>query len=391
MNMTNNTNHDKQLIIKTVVMVSLFFLLMNGLMALFSKKKPLALPPPSVVIQQPKESNITEYITQTGNTVAYQSVDLVARVEGYLEKIAFTDGTFVNKGTALFLIEPLPYLEQVKAALASVAAQKAAYHYSMAEYDRQKRMYKQNATSLNNVEIWSARSQENKAGIDKAIANAAIANINYSYTSVLAPFDGRMGRHLVDVGNLVGNGTATHLATIEQVAPIYVYINLNELDVIKIRNAARAIDFKPKDIHTVPVYVRMQNETTFSHEGKLDFANTGLNASTGTLEFRALLPNQDVALLPGLFVQVRIPIAAPKKELTVPDTAVLYDQIGAYLLVTDQKNNVMQKRVILGSVEQGRRVIKKGLGPHDHVIVSGIQNAIPGHPVLPVQHETKPL
>ena len=173
---------------------------------------------------------------QTGTVVAYNSVNLVARIKGYLEAVEFTDGSFIKKGKALFVIEPLPYLEQLKGAEATVVARKAAHLYAKAEYGRQQRMYKQNATSLNNVEKWSAKTIESQAQIDEAVANAEIAAINYSYTHVLAPFDGRIGRHLIDPGNLVGNGVATDLATIEQIDPIYVYFNLNELDLIKIRH-----------------------------------------------------------------------------------------------------------------------------------------------------------
>lgn len=376
-------------LIKTALTVSIILILFNWVTHFFSKNKTADIPPPSVVVQKPIWTPMTEYVTQTGTMVAYHSVDLVARVEGYLESIAFTDGTFVKKGKTLFVIEPKPYLDKLKEAQASVVVQKATYAYNHSEYERQKRMYKQNATSLNNVEKWFAQAESAKAEIDKAIANEDVATINYSYTHVLAPFDGRIGRHLVDSGNLVGNGVATDLATIEQIDPIYVYFNLNELDLIKIRAAARANGFNPADIEQIPVYVKMQNETGFSHQGKLNFVNTGLNASTGTMEFRAILTNKDNMLLPGLFVQVRIPLSMPLRQLTVPDTAVQYDQIGAYLLIVDNTNLVVIKRVVTGAVEQGVRAIVKGLDAQDRVIVSGLQNATPGQLVTPVQHEKK--
>ena len=377
-----NLNHDKRLIIKTALIVTVIFFIFSGVMKHITKNKTQSLPLPTVVIQKPKVTKMTEYVTQTGTIVAYNSVDLVARIEGYLEAIEFTDGTFVKKGKELFIVEPKPYLEKLKSAEATVEVQRASYKYSKSEYERQKRMYKQNATSLNNVEKWAAKTDESKAEIDKAVADAEIAAINYSYTHVLSPFDGRIGRHLVDLGNLVGNGKATDLATIQQMDPIYAYFNLNELDLFKIRAAAAAHDFKPKDINRISAYVRMQNETEFLHEGKLDFVNTGLNASTGTMEFRALLSNKDYALLPGLFVQVRVPISPPTPRLTMPDTAVLYDQIGAYILIVDNNNYVLQKRVELGALEQGIRAITKGLDAQDNVIISGLQNAIPGHQVL---------
>lgn len=348
------------------------------------KKTPTMTPPP-VVVQHPKLVPITDYVTQTGTVVAFNSVDLVARIEGYLQSILFTDGTMVKKGKELFIIEPEPYLEKLKEAQASVAVQKAIYEYNSAEYDRQKRMYKQNASSLNNVQKWHAKTLSTKAEIDKTIANEVVAAINYSYTHVLAPFDGRIGRHLVDVGNLVGNGKATDLATIEQIDPIYVYFNLNELDLIKIRNAAKAHDFKPEDINQIPVYVAMQNETGFPHEGKLDFVNTGLNASTGTMEFRALLTNHDLALLPGLFVTVRVPTSSPKKQLALPEEVIQYDQIGPYVLTVQKDATVALKRIEIGALDLGLRAITKGITAEDNVVISGIQNAVPGNQVTIVQ------
>lgn len=387
--MNMDSEKRKKLIALIGILIVAFFLI-DWLVRALTKDKLVTAPPPTVITQKPLSKPITDYVTQTGTLVAYNSVDLVARVQGYLQAIKFTDGTFVKKDQLLFIIEPEPYLEQLKAAQATLEVRKAAYAYDMSEYKRQQNMYKQNATSLNSVEKWRAKVDETKANIDKAEADVVNAKINYSYTHVLAPFDGRIGRHLVDIGNLVGHGQATDLSTIEQINPIYVYFNLNELDVIKLRKAARASGFKPSQINEIPVYVRLQNETGFPHQGKLDFVSTGLNASTGTLEFRALLKNDNHVLLPGLFVQARIPTSKPKPELTVPEAALLYDQIGAYLLTVDQNQVVVQKRVQTGAAEQGVRAITKGLSAEDNVIVSGLQFATPGNKVTP-QTEKKPV
>lgn len=380
-------NSDKQTKnIKRIIAALVIILLAYWLIKHYSASSTPALPLPSVVTQKPVAKDIKEYVTQTGNTVAFNSVDLVARIKGYLEAVEFTDGSFVKKGTELFVIEPQPYLEQLKEAQATVVAQKASYEYTKTEYERQQRMYKQNATSLNNVQKWSAKTVETQAQIAEAVANEQIAAINYSYTHVLAPFNGRIGRHLVDVGNLVGNGQATDLATLEQIDPIYVYFNLNELDLIKVRAAAHSLGIRAATINQVPVFVKMQNEQDFTHEGKLDFVNTGLNASTGTIEFRAILPNKDYTLLPGLFVQVRIPISKATSQLTIPDTAIQYDQIGPYVFTLDKENYVKLTRVTLGSLDQGARAIIKGLSAQDEVIVSGVQNATPGNQVAPVKN-----
>lgn len=375
---------------KKVAIILAAFLVIYFIFHHKTKTHTQELPPPSVVIQKPQFREMAEYVTQTGNTVAFNSVDLVARVEGYLDAIKFTDGAFVKKGAELFVIEPEPYLEKLHEAEATVAAKKAEYAYSKAEYNRQKNMYKENATSLNNVEKWYAQAEVSHSEIAQAEANAKIAAINYSYTRVLSPFDGRIGRHLIDTGNLVGHGAATTLATIEQIEPIYVYFNLSELDLIKLRAAAKARGIKPSDINQIPVYVGMQTDTGYPYEGHLDFVNTGLNASTGTMEFRAILPNKNYPLLPGLFVQVRIPVTQPARMLTVPDTAIQYDQIGSYVLVTDEKNRVVLKRVQTGGVEQGLRAIVKGLDAQDNVIVNGLQNAVPGTAVTPIMQEQSP-
>lgn len=352
------------------------------------REKPLELPLPKVIVQKPEWKEIVDYVTQTGTLVAYNSVDLVARVEGYLDSIKFIDGTIVKQGQELFVIQPDTYYQQLVAAQATVTAQKAANIYAKSEYERQKKMYTQDATSLNNVEKWFAKTEESDAEIEKAVANEKIAAINYSYTHVNAPFDGRIGRHLVDPGNLVGHGAATTIATIEQIDPIYAYFNLNELDLIKLREAAKAMGFKPEDINQISADVKLQNETTFKHQGKLDFVNTGLNASTGTLEFRAILDNKDYALLPGLFVQVRIPVSQPAKQMTIPNSAVLYDQIGSYVLTADANSVIQLKRVQLGGVEQEMRAITHGLNADDNVLVDGLQFATPGNKVQVMQQSS---
>ena len=367
--------------------IVLMILVLIDLYSRFSHHSP-EIPTPVVMVSKPLTLKMAEYMTQTGNVVAFNSVNLVARVEGYLDKINFVDGTVVKKDRNLFVIEPEPYMAKLREAKASVMAQRAIHAYDQTEYERQQRMYKQNATSLNNVQKWFAKSEESVAEVAKAVANEDIAAINYSYTHVEAPFDGRIGRHLIDVGNLVGNGVATVLATIDQLDPIYIYFNLNEIDFLKLRAVAEANGYTDKIIKQIPVKVSLQNG--YQYDGKLDFVNTGLNASTGTMEFRALLPNKKYALLPGLFVQVQVALSLATPRLTVPDTAVQYDQIGAYVLVVDKENTVVLKRVTLGPVQDGHRAISQGITAADPVIIGGLQNATPGNRVAP-EYEKKTL
>ncbi len=371
-----------------IIKIAAFLIVLYLLFYFFVVKqndKTITIQPPTVVTEKPKKFKLAEYITQTGNTVAFNTVDLVARVEGYLQEINFTDGTFVKKGAPLFVIQPKPYLEKLKEAQASVKAAEAGLNYAKAEHNRQKRMYRENATSQNSVEVWLSKQEQAEAELSQSKANLVNANINYSYTHIAAPFTGRIGRHLVDIGNLVGNGQATKLATIEQIEPIYVYFNLNELDLLKLRQAARERGIKAKNITEITAYVGLQNESGYPYRGHLSFVDTGLNPSTGTMEFRALLKNTDLIFVPGLFVKVRIPISLPKPMLTVPETAILYDQIGPYILNVNNKQIVEQKYVKTGPKEQGRQAITKGLTENDNIVVQGIQFATPGKKVRPKQ------
>jgi RND family efflux transporter MFP subunit len=381
---------DKKLrLIKLSLLGFLVFIVLFSLIKTFIWNRKAQIIIPDVVIETPKLRKVVDYITQTGTLVPYQSVDLVARVEGFLEKRLFDDGSFVKEGKVLFIIEQEPYLENLKAAKAKVAGSTASYEYSKIEYQRQKRMYKQNATSLNNVQVWYSKVLKYKANVDKNVADAANAAIKYSYTSVKAPFDGRIGRHLIDDGNVVGSPTPTTLATINKINPIYVYFNLSELEVIKIRDAARRSQFNAKNLDKIKVQVKMQNERKFIHDGSLDFVNTGLNASTGTLEFRAVLTNDNYMLLPGFFVQVRIPLTEPTLKIVIPQYAVLYDQSGPYVYTVNNKSEVLKKNIVLGGRSLGRIVVLSGLTKDDNLIVEGINNVIAGKKVVAIKGENK--
>lgn len=356
-----------------IICISLLALLIAGC---DSKKEPP--PPPKVLTSKPVSAQITPYLIETGNTVASNSVELMARVTGYLDSYNFTDGSLVKKGDELFVIQPEPYANDVIEAQATLDSDTAQYNYDKEEYDRQVKMYKQHATSLADVQQWLASRDEAAAAVESAKANLDNAKITYSYTHVTAPMDGRIGRHLIDPGNLVGTGTATTLASLQQLDPMYVYFTINELDLLKLRELAHRTGFKPEEINDVPIEVALQNESGFPHKGHLDFAASELDASTGTIQMRGILSNQDYVLLPGLFVQVRIALAKPSAQLTVPDIAIMSDQIGSYVYTVNQENKVLQKRVVTGTTENGMTVISKGLKANDQVIVDGLQNASPG-------------
>jgi RND family efflux transporter MFP subunit len=344
-------------------------------------------PPPPVVTSKPVSMPMTTYLQVTGNTVAVNSVSLVARVSGYLDQVNYIDGTIVKKGSNLFVIEPEPYEAKLQQAQAAVAQAQAQVIYAQSQYDRQLDMIKQNATSTASVEQWLSQRDEAQAQVLQAIANEKLAQINYGYTSVLAPFDGRVSRHLVDPGNLVGNGVATQLATIDQLNPIYVYFNVNELALLQVRAALKAHGRNPNDVKGAPIAVGLQSETDYPHPGKIDYVANGLDSTTGTIEVRAVLENPDGTLLPGLFVHAQIPLGAPVTELALPDSAIQSDQAGSYVYVVGANNVVAQARIQTGVDNAGMIAITSGLQPTDQVIIDGLQNAAPGVTVAPTEQD----
>lgn len=339
-------------------------------------------PLPSVVVSHPIKKSITPYLYETGNTVASESVDLVARVSGYLESNHFSDGQLVKKGDLLFVIQPQPYENQMIQARASLDSNLAALNYDKEEYARQQKLYKQQATSLEQLQKWQSTTEQAAAAVESAKANLENASITYSYTHVLSPIEGRIGRHLIDPGNLVGNGEASVLATVQQISPIYVYFTIDELDLLKLRELIKDkkqnLSLSEKNI---PIDIALQNESDFPHHGYLDFAATELDSTTGTIQMRGLIPNEENDLLPGLFVRARIALDKPSEQLTIPNTAIMYDQIGPYVFTVNQENKVAQVHVTPGVNIEDRIVITQGLSAEDRVIVNGLQSASAGESV----------
>lgn len=335
-------------------------------------------PPPQVTVAHPLIQPVTDYLEQTGSASSVATVDLVARVAGYLDSVDFADGSVVDKDKLLFVIEQAPYQADLKQAEATLEQQQAQLTRASEEYDRQLRLVKKNASSQTEVEKWLAERNSAAAGVDQAKANIEIAKINLGYTEVKAPFNGRIGRHLVDEGNLVGSPSPTKLATIEQVQPIYAYFNLDEQTVQRLRATMRSQGLGPEDIDKVPVYVGLQTEKGYPHEGKLDFVDTGIDPSTGTLEVRALFPNKDQVILPGMFVRVRLPVERKESALLVSNRVLGVDQAGSYVLVVNSNDLVEQRTVEIGALVEDKRVITKGLEATDRVVVEGLQRATPG-------------
>ena len=318
-------------------------------------------------------------IDLTGTVAPYQTVDLVARVQGFLETISFKDGSFVDKDTVLFQIEKDMYEQKV-------ALYQAQVNGAQAEYTRQVGMLKQNATSQANVD--KALSDR-----DQAAANLAMAKIQLGYTTVRSPFDGRIGTHLVDVGNVVGTNAAapTKLATIDELVPIYVNFSVSSRDALRLRKIAEKLGKGVKPgVGKIPVFAGLDDEDGFPHKGVLDFANNSVDTSTGTIQLRAIFPNKEKILFPGLFARVRIPLGEPAPALVVPNTALANDQVGDYLLVVNAQNIAERRDVKLGARVGAMCAITGGLNENDRVIIGGQSAVRPGATVSPEEAPATP-
>jgi len=347
-------------------------------------------PPPRVTVSQPERQPVADYLEFTGNTEAINTVQLKARVQGYLEKILFKDGDMVKKGQLLLIIQQNTYQDQLAQAEAQILQQKANYDHAVIETARYTRLVQQKAAAQTDLDNWRFSRDAYQAGLKNAQAAQKLARLNLDYTEVRAPFDGRMGRHLVDEGNLVGAGEFTVLAAINQIDPLYAYFTMNERDLYSVVGQTGIAPAQAQNIN-IPLYLGLVNETGYPHQGHLDFAAISLTPTTGTLSLRGIFPNPDGKMLPGSFARIKIPIVGSQKtSLVIPEVAIGYDQLGSYVLVVGDHNIVERRSVKLGLRVDSRRVVEEGLTGKEWVIVEGQLDAIPGRPVTPVRQAPEP-
>jgi len=342
----------------------------------------VAPPPPKVTVAAPKQQQVTRYFEATGNTAAINSANLVARVQGFLTEIKYTDGAPAKKGTHLFTIEPEPYQLKLQQAQAAEASAEATVKQTEADFERQQELVARQAASKAAFDNSTANRDTAKARLLQAKADTKQAQINLDYTRVVAPFDGIVTARQVSVGELVG-GTGTQvLATIVQLDPIWVNFNASERDVLHVRDMLYKRGQKAADLIGSPIEIGLQTDVGYPHKGKLDYIAPLVNQGTGTLAARAELPNEARLLLPGFFVRVRVPLEETP-ALLIPAVALGSDQAGRYVLIVNAENSIEQRKVEVGPTVGDMAVIENGLNPEDRVVVAGILRAIPGQKVDP--------
>jgi RND family efflux transporter MFP subunit len=337
----------------------------------------------------PVQQTITPYLEATGNAAAVNTVNLVARVQGYLQEIKYQDGTFVKKGTPLFIIEPEPYKVKLEQAQAAAEGAKATLVNAEAEFLRQQQLQAKDVSTQANLDKARANRDTARANVLQAQAEIQTAEINLGYTTVSAPFDGVVTARLVSLGELVGGDKTSQLSSIVQLDPIWVWFNLSERDVQRVRASMAQRGVSAAElVNKVPVEVGLQTETGYPHRGLLDYAAPSVDQSTGTLQVRGVFENSQRSLLPGYFVRVRVPLA-PEPAVLVPEVAVGTDQAGRYVLAVNSENTVEQRRVTLGQTVGDMRVVLDGLNPDERIVVAGILDAIPGQKVDPQLQASK--
>jgi multidrug efflux system membrane fusion protein len=354
-----------------------------------SKNAYIAPPPPKVVVAQPVQEPVILYLNLTGNTAPFRSVTLVARVQGYLESIDYKDGAAVTKGTQLFGIERDVYQAQLDQAKGQLAHDEAVLGEAQVDLTRYQTLEQEKSIARQQAEDQAFVVQQDKGTVGLDQANVETANINLGFTRVIAPFDGVVTNHQVDLGALVGMSGPTTLATIVQNDPLYAYFTASEPQILALRRnlAKRGESLRTTDLSDIPVEIGLQDEEGYPHKGHMDYVSPQVDSSTGALTGRALFDNKDHALLPGLFVRVRVPIARQDKALLTRDDAIGTSQEGSYVLVVGP-DNVVQRKIVKTGQRQGQiRIIESGLDPGDWVVTEGVQRAFPGAKVEPQRSE----
>ncbi|MEC7583530.1 MAG: efflux RND transporter periplasmic adaptor subunit [Planctomycetota bacterium] len=375
-------------------MMSTKLSVLGGLLALFavSACKPPArkpLPPPTVVIAKPTMKTVRNAQVLVGTTESSEYVEVRARVAGFLKSVDFTPGDMVKEGQVLFHIEPNQYSAQVDVAKAQVSIQEAELARAEADLKRVNKAAQNNAVSEQEVDFAQAAREKAAGSLAAAEADLQVADLNLDYTKVVSPIAGKVSRNQVTVGNLVGaSGQTTLLTTVAALEPIYVYFDMPERFVVDYLRRHSAEPQKPEKMkERYPVSVALEGDEGFPHVGWIDFVNNEVNKSTGTITLRALLPNKDLTVYPGMFTKVRMEGQPIPDAVIVETTAVGTDLGGKYVNVVGENNIVQRQHVTLGEQLGDMQVVTKGLTKDANYVVEGMVRVRPGSPVIPMTRE----
>lgn len=341
-------------------------------------------PPPAVTVSQPKQQNLVEWDEYTGRFDAVESVDVRARVSGYLVEVAFKDGQNVKKGDLLFVIDARPFERALDLAKAELAQAQTKSENANLDVERGRPLMERKILSEKNYDDRANLLRDAQASIKVAEAKVATAQLELDFTRMTAPIDGRIGRSQVTAGNWVAAGSAansTVLTSIVKQNPVHVYFDVSENNFLKYKRLAqRGEGGGAAEIGGV-IEIALPDETGFPYKGKLDFLDNRLDSGTATVRGRALVENDKLLFSPGMFARVRIPGSARYDALLLPDAAIGTDQTSKFVLVVEDDGTVRKKSVKLGPLYSNLRVVREGIGAQDWVVTKGVQRARPGQKV----------
>ncbi len=373
---------------KKVILLSVFCCVVSVAFSGCKKAPPTQRKAPEVTVAVPVEKDVRRYHDLTGNTQATESVDIMARVEGFLEKVHFEDGADVQEGDVLFTIEQDVFQANVEQAQAVLESTVAEQKRAQADLSRVEQAVKTGAVSEQEVDLKRAERDIAKAAVAQAKASLEQANLQLSYTTVTSPITGRISRRYVDVGNLVGAGEKTLLTRVVHFDPMYVYFNLSETQLIRFLKKSGKTD-QGRRTSGAKLYIGLADEDGFPHEGIINYIDNQLDSTTGTVQIRAELENKERIFYPGMFVRIRIPSFEETAALLVSEKAIGTDLGGKFVLIVGENNIVKHRYVKRGQLYEDMRVIEEGIKSGERYIVKGLQRARPGLPVTPKETGTK--
>jgi multidrug efflux system membrane fusion protein len=364
-----------------------------------SAQKQAAPPPPSVTVAKPVKRTVSDFDEYVGRFVAVNSVEVRARVSGYLESIHFKDGQTVKQGDLLFTIDKRPFQNAVDQARANLNAAKSNLAFTEADFTRGQQLVRDKTITDQTFEQRGQAYRNSQASVAGAEAALRTSELDLEFTELRAPVNGRIGDRRVSQGNLVTGGTGgntTLLATIVSTDPIRFEFTFDEASYLRYERLAKSApandDIASRGTGSgTRVSLKLIDEKDFSHEGSMDFVDNVIDRATGTIRGRAVFANPNGVLTVGMFARVRVPASPPYEALLVPDVAIGTEQARRFVTTVNAENVVTPKYVTLGQVlPDGLRVIKDGLGPDDRVIVNGLLRARPGQKVTPQEQGAAP-
>lgn len=365
---------------RTVKIVAASALVAAALYGCSPRSEAQAPPAPAVTVATPLVQTIQDWDEFTGRFEATQDVEVRARVGGYISAVHFRDGDFVRRGQLLFTLDPRPAQAALASARATLAQAQAQLTLARSEYARAQTLLESQAVSQAEADTRRGAVLTAEAAVAAANAGIRARQLDLEFTRVVAPISGRVSDRRVDPGNLIGGGSSAGdiLTTIVSSAPIYFTFDGSEAVMLKYQRQARN--------GAAPIQVRLQDESTYSRSGTLDFTDNAIDTASGVIRLRAVVPNADGFLKPGMFGQARLAGSGSYQAMLVPDAAVATDQARRVVYVVAADGSVTPKAVVLGPLVDGLRVVRSGLAPTDRVIINGVQRI--QQPGMKVQAKT---